>query len=412
MSSQLLPSTSTTRYSWFFWLIAIYTMLHMVLFIIFFFDFITHPLAPEYQYQSVGLRLFMGIVIVPLALIVSVLVLRRTPGNITGLCLLLWLTTIMGDTMRPDSPLIIYNGLNVGWSGLWLLGLFFPNGRSAFPHAERWIQGLVVWLITGLLLFNFVTPALAGSTTPGLPLSFSAANPVFIPALAPLMPIFEVGFLNVPLVAISLLVLPSLFVRYRRGDSRTRLQIRWLAWVLGVIIISAVALRLFGLTAIGSDGRQYGQVGYVMVIVWGVLATLGPYLAVGIAILRYRLYDIDIIIRKTLQYSLVTAVLGLTYFGCVVLLQWLFTAVSGQRSAVAIVLSTLLIAALFNPLRRRIQNFIDRRFFRKKYDAAQVLAQFAQTARDETNMEVLQAELLRVVQETMQPNQVSIWLKG
>jgi hypothetical protein len=103
--------------------------------------------------------------------------------------------------------------------------------------------------------------------------------------------------------------------------------------------------------------------------------------------------------------------LGLVYYGSVLLLQGVFTRVTGEKSAVALVLSTLLIAALFTPSRRRIQEFIDRRFFRKKYDAAQVLAQFAQTTQNETDMEALQAELLRVVQETMQPESVSIWIK-
>ena len=113
-----------------------------------------------------------------------------------------------------------------------------------------------------------------------------------------------------------------------------------------------------------------------------------------------------------MQYAVVSALLALVYFGMVILLQSVFNSVSGQQSSIAIVISTLVIAALFAPLRRRIQDVIDRRFFRKKYDAQQVLAQFAQTARDETDMDKLMAELMRVVQETMQPETVSVWLRN
>jgi hypothetical protein len=111
------------------------------------------------------------------------------------------------------------------------------------------------------------------------------------------------------------------------------------------------------------------------------------------------------------HYGLVTGVLGLVYYGSVLFLQGVFTRVTGEKSAVALVLSTLLIAALFTPSRRRIQEFVDGRFFRKKYNAQQVLDQFAKTAHDEMDMAALQAELLRVVQETMQPETVSIWIK-
>jgi hypothetical protein len=132
-------------------------------------------------------------------------------------------------------------------------------------------------------------------------------------------------------------------------------------------------------------------------------------LSIGIAILRHRLYDIDVIINRTLVYGMLTVTLALVYVGCVVLLQRLFTPLTGS-SELAIVASTLAIAALFNPLRRRIQNFIDKRFYRRKYDVAKVLAAFGATMRDETDLDALTAEMLRVVDETMQPEFVGIWL--
>lgn len=133
--------------------------------------------------------------------------------------------------------------------------------------------------------------------------------------------------------------------------------------------------------------------------------------AVGIAILRYRLWDIDILIRKTLTYSIVVALLLMIYFGSVISLQQIFAQLTNQRNEVITVVSTLAIAALFVPLRNRIQEFIDRRFYRKKYDAQQVLNDFAKTVRDETDLEKLTTRLLQVVDETMQPKSASIWLK-
>ena len=137
----------------------------------------------------------------------------------------------------------------------------------------------------------------------------------------------------------------------------------------------------------------------------------GEEIEVCVAMLRSRLFDIDVVIRKTLIYSVLTSLLALVYFGGVVLLQQVLRGVTGGASELAIVVSTLAIAALFTPLRRLVQDFIDRRFFRRKYDAAKTLAAFGETARDETDMERLRTRLLEVVQDTMQPETVALWLK-
>jgi hypothetical protein len=131
----------------------------------------------------------------------------------------------------------------------------------------------------------------------------------------------------------------------------------------------------------------------------------------AVAILRYRLFDIDIIVRRTLQYSVLSGLLGFTYFGLITILQGVFRSVSGQQSEISIVLSTLAIAALFFPLRNRVQEFIDKRFYRKKYDAQKVLAEFAATCRDETDLDKLTARLAEVIDETLQPEKVSLWIK-
>jgi hypothetical protein len=150
--------------------------------------------------------------------------------------------------------------------------------------------------------------------------------------------------------------------------------------------------------------------GTVGLLVWTGFLIVFP-LSIVVSILRYRLWDIDVVIRKTLVYTVLTVLLGLVYFGSVILLQQLFGALTGiEQSTLAVVVSTLVIAALFTPPRRRIQDAIDRRFFRKKYNAQQVLAKFAITARDETDLDALLAELVRMVDETLQPEHLSVWL--
>jgi hypothetical protein len=133
---------------------------------------------------------------------------------------------------------------------------------------------------------------------------------------------------------------------------------------------------------------------------------------VGIAVLKYRLYDIDVIINRALVYGPLTAMLALIYVGGVVSMQAVFRALSGQESTLAVVASTFAIAALFTPLRRRIQSFIDRRFYRRKYDAVKTLASFSSRLRDETDLDSLRVEVLGVVRETMHPEHASLWLRS
>ncbi len=148
-----------------------------------------------------------------------------------------------------------------------------------------------------------------------------------------------------------------------------------------------------------------------MTIFGTVIVAALPPLAIARAIVSHHLWDIDVIIRKTLVYTLLTGFLALVYLGSILGLQGVFRRLTGQDSTLATILSTLLIAALFLPVRRRIQALIDRRFYRRKYNAQKTLEQFALTARDETDLDRLTAELLRVIQETMQPETVSVWLR-
>jgi predicted component of type VI protein secretion system len=202
-------------------------------------------------------------------------------------------------------------------------------------------------------------------------------------------------------------ILSLIHSAFTQRDAASRAQMRW---AIGGFV---VGLGLFMLNfPIALNWVKVTDMFWINLL--SATASLGfPVIGVGlaIAVLRYRLYDIDVIIRKTLLYAVLTALLALVYFGCVVLLQGLFEVLTQQGSPLAIVASTLVTAALFNPLRRRVQDTIDRRLYRRKYDATQTLAAFAQTARDEVEIEALAAELTRVVQETMQPESVVVWLK-
>ena len=279
---------------------------------------------------------------------------------------------------------------NIGLATFLLL--LFPTGRLLSP---RWRP--VAWL-AGV---TTVASAFSGAFTPGPFAGETTINPYGIEALGGVLS--AIYNFTQPLGAlVALVAVVCAVLRFTRSRGMERAQMKWFAFGAAVLMTCVLCQIVFF-----PETSSLGQ----SIFDLGVLAL--P-LGVGIAVLRYRLYDIDLIIRRTLLYGVLSAVLAGIYFGCVIGCQRMALALTGINALppVAIVASTLLIAALFNPLRLRLQMVIDRRFYRRKYDAARTLAAFARTLRNEVDLEHLHMHLTQVVRETMQPEHVSLWLSA
>jgi hypothetical protein len=273
------------------------------------------------------------------------------------------------------------------------LPLYFPNGRLLSPRWRpvTWFAACVTVIATGS---SAVRPE--DFETRGIP------NPLGIESLEALGSLPDVLAIALPVswVSLGFVAATSLLVRFLRSGGEGRQQIKWFAYAI-VLLISFTAADVLFRTALPP---LVTSVGLTAVLV-------SPWVAIAVAIFRYRLYDIDILINRTLVYGLLTAMLVLTYLGTVMLLQGALRALTGGGSQLAIVASTLAIAALFGPLRRRIQRLIDRRFYREKYDAAKTLEAFSDRLRDATDLDTLSDDLVTVIRETVQPEHASLWLR-
>lgn len=342
------------------------------------------------------------------------LIVIRGGGNIVG-----WLMMVGAFSfVEPFSLFVSFypqppNALNVGiWLLLWVNSWFFmlavlsmfqivlrfPDGQ---PPSARWNWINTVTIVTFLLIALLTMfPEQIGPTTN----TWTVDNPIgFLPN-----PVFQA--LNIITgVGVFLLAggsLVSLFFRYKQGSFLEREQIKWLFFAGAIFILSVVVILTYWSTTPSSTEITWQ--GFFFLI-----SVLAIPLAIANAILRYRLYEIDVIIRRTLQYGLLTGLLVLIYFGGIITLQRILAPLTGeQNSPLVTVITTLGIAALFNPLRSRIQEFIDRRFFRKKFDAENALNRFAAAVRDDVDFSRITEALLDIVDETIQPEIVSIWLKN
>jgi PAS domain S-box-containing protein len=311
---------------------------------------------------------------------------------------------IYGLVTNPFSlPLV----RTMGWLASWIyvpglllllsfLPLYFPDGRLVSSR-WRWVAGLALVLA--------VVGPISSAFLPSPTRVWDIVYPLGIVALGPVSDLLD-EVATVLYCGVIFASAASLAVRFHRSVGEEREQIKWLAYAA-----SALTAWLLIDPLIWVDSPILDEV--VRPTMDGLLFA-GIPVAVGVAVLKYRLYDIDLIINRTLVYGTLTGILALIYLGSVVLLQDFFHALTGQegQSQLAIVLSTLAIAALFIPLRRRIQSFIDKRFYRSKYDAKKTLEAFSAKLRDETDIDALSDDLVEVVRETIQPTHVSLWLRS
>ena len=285
-------------------------------------------------------------------------------------------------------------GVNVGWvpgifvSATFLL-LLFPDGR---PPSRRW--NAVAWsagagIVALLVAYGTIAGPLDNFPAIDNPLGVGASVTDPLSALATLA--LAVGLLG---------SVASVVVRFRHAGYIQRQQIKWLA-TAGAVVVAALVFRAASETTVDSNVTNAVLLS----------AVLGIPVSIAIAILRHRLYDIDVVINRALVYGVLTATLAGSYLGAVLLLQLALSPVT-ESSSLAIAASTLAVAALFRPVRKRIQSVVDRRFFRSKYDAARTLEQFGAHLRDEVDLETLGDELRAVVAQTMQPAHVTLWLRA
>ena len=347
--------------------------------------------------------------------IVGALIASRRPHNPIGwICLAVgFLFLLLGvseyysiyGVAKPGS---VPFPIGVAWLSNWLwmpaVGLFatylfmlFPDGRLP---SRRWRP--LAWLSGAVIVVLSLGFGLAPGPVASLP--GKIRNPFGLEGFPWLSDAANVGF---PLLALCTLAsVVSLVLRYRRSGGVEREQIKWIAFaasVVGLLFLIGLVISLI----YGSKPPSWTRLLDTMT----ALSYTGVPIAVGLAVLKYRLYDIDVIINRTLVYGSLTATLVAVYVGSIVVLQGLVRALTGQESQLAIVASTLAVAALFNPLRHRVQGIIDRRFYRRKYDAAKTLEAFSAKLRDETDLNALSDDLVGVVRDTMQPAHVSLWLR-
>jgi hypothetical protein len=373
--------------------------------------------------ELLGFVSFLAFLAFPL---VGALIASRRPENPIGwICLvagLLWMLIIVSEAYssyglaKPGSipwPVTIHALLyawlwvpTVGLIGIYLL-LLFPDGRLP---SRRW--RLLAWLAGAVIAVE----SLAVFLTPGSLQDLGGARNPF--GLEDYPWVEDLGLIVLPLLPLCMVASAvSLVLRFRRSRGEVREQIKWIAFAasfMGLIYLGLMStgliIRLISAPETSSDlGSQSWWGAHLENVM--VLSFAGVPVAIGFAVLKHRLYAIDLIINRALVYAPLTATLALIYFGSVVSLQYAFRVLTGQESQVAIVASTLAIAALFNPLRLRVQGFVDRRFYRRKYDAAKTLEAFSAKLRDETDLDALNNELVGVVRETMQPAHVSLWLR-
>jgi hypothetical protein len=368
----------------------------------------SHPGGPTYELA------FQHTLMVVAWSAVGVLIASRRPAHPIG-----WLFSALGLSSGVQLfcgeyaiyALVVERGALPGsqvsvWITCWLwvqtnvlvafMALLFPDGKLPSP---RWRA--IVWL-NGVM-------AVAGSFTaaflPG-PSPFIEAidNPFGVEGLKDVKNLVDGVLEALSYGVLGVAGLAALYVRFRRGLGAERQQIKWLAYA-GTVLLTGTILSYAGPESL--SGSWLRQVGFAL----QVIGLVGLPVAIGIAIFKYRLYEIDLLINRTLVYGALTAMLVAVYVGSIVALQGFLRALTGQESQLAIVASTLVIAALFQPLRRRIQSFIDKRFYRRKYDARKTLEAFSAKLRNETDLDALGDDLVSVVRETMQPAHVSLWLR-
>jgi hypothetical protein len=302
-------------------------------------------------------------------------------------------------------PGALPGGVWVGWSLFWVASitwtlmflalLLFPTGRLPTP---RW--RLLAWVIVGgIFLLSVLTAFESGRL-----LDIPVPNPTGIEQASEILAVIR-GILFPILVASIFAVAASVIVRFRRARGEERQQLKWFAYSVS-FLVGSLGLGLLNTEVLHNRAIEYAAG------ISGIVVVVAVPTAIGFAVLRYRLYDIDVVINRTLVYGSLSVMLIAFYIGGIVLLQGVFVALTGQQSTLAVVASTLAIAALFTPLRRRIQFFIDRRFYRRKYDARKTLEAFSTKLRDEMDLDALSDDLVGVVRETMHPAHVSLWLRS
>jgi len=345
---------------------------------------------------------------------VGALIASRHPANPVGWLLCLYGLVISISYFSAEyaiyallaQPNSLPGGDALAWIASWILPviiginvfyiLLFPTGRLP-GRRWRWLAWLTVaFVVVGVILAAFSSGALMGVLGP-------IRNPLGIEGFTNFYK--AVLFTMAPLLSVAAAL--AVLLRLHRAIGVERQQIKWFAYAAAANIIGGICAYI--IPGVVDTPLWFERMGFAL----NIVTIPAVPISIGIAILRYRLYEIDTLINRTLVYGSLTAMLALVYFGGVATAEAIFRALTGQEQQpqLAIVVSTLVIAALFNPLRRRIQSFIDRRFYRRKYDARKTLEAFSATLRDETDLGALSDDLVGVVQETMQPTHVSLWLR-